>query len=108
MHYNFLRLYCTLNCDVGCSNGVVTGSRGGGPAEVDSTVLGTGISNNQVPVTQHFGVVHVDRITVGAAPGNDGPGVSRGHTLQNHSLVKRHGDILRSGNDSGPLTWFRP
>lgn len=107
MQYNYLIVYCTLNCEVGCSDGVVAGSRGCGPAEVDSTVLGIDISNNQVPIAQHSGVVHIDRFTVCTAPGDDGPGIACGHALQHHSLVKRNCDILRSSNDSGPLTWFR-
>lgn len=105
--YKYLRVYCTLNCEVGCSNSVVAGSRGCGPAEVDSTVLGTDIGNNQVPIAQHFGIVNIDRFTICTAPGDDGPGIASGHTLQHHSLVKRNCDILRSSNDFRFLTWFR-
>lgn len=108
MQYNHSRVKCTFNCDVGCSNSVVAGSRGGGPAEVDSTVLGIDISNNQVPISQHFGFVHINGFTISTAPGDDGPGIACGHTLQHHSLVKGNCDILRSSNDSGPLPWFRP
>lgn len=107
MLYNCFRVHCTLNCEVSCSNSVVAGSRGGGPAEVDSTVLGIDISDNQVSIAQHFGVVHIDGFTVSTAPGDDGPGIACGHTLQHHSLVKRNRDILRSSNDSGPLAGFR-
>ena len=85
-----MRLHCTLYCDVGCSKSVVAGSRGGGPAEVHSTVLGVDIRNNKVPVAQHFGVVHVDGFPVSAAPGDDGTGVACGHTLQDNRMVKRH------------------
>lgn len=83
---------------------MVAGSGGGGPANVDSAVLGTDISNNQVSIAQHFGVVHIDGFTVSTAPGDDGPGIACGHTLQHHRLVKRNGHILRSSNDSGSLT----
>lgn len=106
MQYHCFGVYCTLNCEVGCSNSVVAGPRGCGPAEVDSTVLGTDISDDQVPIAQHFGLVHINRFTVCTAPGDDGPGIASGHTLQHHCLVNRDCDILRSGDDSGPLTWF--
>jgi len=64
--------YSTQNCEVGCGSGVVAGSRCGGPAQVDSAVLGIGIGNNQVPITQHFGIVDIDGFTVSTAPGDDG------------------------------------
>lgn len=104
---NYFQVYSTLNCEVGCSNGVVAGPRCGGPAEVDSAVFGIDISNDKVSIAQHLGVVHINGFTVRTAPGDDGPGVACGRTLHNHRFAKRNGDILRSCNDSGPLTWFR-
>lgn len=94
-----------MNREVGCSDGVVASSGRRGPAEVDPAVLGIDIGDNQVPVAKHSGVVHINGFAVRTAPGDDGPGVACGHTLQHHSLVQRNGDILRSGNDSGPLPW---
>ncbi len=105
IQYSYLSVYCTLNCEVGSSNSVVAGSRCGSPAEVDSTVLGTDISNNQVSIAQHFGIVHINGFTISTAPGDDGPGISCGNTLQHCSLVNRNCDILRSSNDFGPLPW---
>lgn len=78
MQRSFSRIFSTLNCEVGCSEGVVAGSGGGGPAEVDPAVLGTDIGDHQVSVAQDLGVVHVDGLTVGAAPGDDGRGIPRG------------------------------
>lgn len=60
--------YCTLNCEVCCSNCVVTSPRGGGPAEVDASMLGAHISYDQVPVAQYPGIVHVDGLAVRSAP----------------------------------------
>lgn len=81
-------VHCTLNCEVCCSDGVVASSRRGGPAEVDAAVLGADVSDDQVPVAQHPGVVHVDGLAVRTAPGDDGPRVARGHALQHHRLVE--------------------
>lgn len=96
--------HCTLNSEVCRSDGVVARSGRGGPAEVDAAVLGADISDDQVPVAQHPGIVHVDGLAVRTAPGDDGPWVARGHALQHHRLVEGDGDVLRSRNDSGPLT----
>lgn len=62
----------TLNCEVGCGDSVVAGSRSRGPAEVDPAVLGTDVGDDQVSVAQDFGVVHVDGLAVRTAPGDDG------------------------------------
>lgn len=103
--YKTKGLNCTLNCEVRRSDGVVASAGRGGPAEVDAGVLGAHISDDQVPVAQYPGVVHVDGFAVRPAPGDDGPRVASCHTLQNHRLVEGDGDVLRSSNDLGSLTW---
>lgn len=107
MQSSFSRIFSTLNCELGCSHGVVAGSGGGGPAEVDPTVLGPDIGDNQVSVAQDLGVVHVDGFAVRAAPGDDGRGIPRGQAFQHHSVVERSCDVLRTGEDPGPLAAFR-
>lgn len=97
----------TLNREVGGGDRVVAGPGGGGPAEVDAAVLGSDISDDQVPVAQDFGVVHVDGFAVCPAPGDDGQGVPRGHALQHHGLVERRRDVLGTGDDPGSLARFR-
>lgn len=96
-----------MNCEVCCSYGVVASPGCGGPAKVDTSVLGGYISDDQVPVAQYPGVVHVDGLAVRPAPGDDGPWVASGHTLQNHRMVEGDGDVLRSCNDPRPLTGRR-
>lgn len=103
---SFSRIFRTLNREVGCGDGVVAGSRGRGPAEVDAAVLGSDVGDKQVSVAQDLGVVHVDGFAVGAAPGDDGRGVPRGQALQHHSLVERGCGVLRTSEDSGPLAGF--
>lgn len=103
---SFSGIFCTLNCEVGRSDGVVAGSGGRGPAEVDPTVLGTDIGDKQVSVAQDLGVVNVNGFAVGAAPGDDGRGIPRGQAFQHHSLVERSCDVLRTSDDSGPLAGF--
>lgn len=85
---------------------MVAGSRGGGPAEVDPGVLGSDISDDQVPVAQDFGVVHVDGFAVCSAPGDDGRGIPRGHAFQHHGLVERRRDVLGTSDDPGSLARF--
>lgn len=97
----------TQDGEISRSDGVVSSPGSGGPAEVDSAVLDVDIGDNQVSVPQDSGVVHVNGFTVGATPGDDGPGIPSGHTLQHYSLVKRHRDVLWSGYDPGPLAGFR-
>lgn len=100
------RTSSTLNREVGCGDRVVAGSGGRGPAEVDPAVLGRDVGDDQVSVAQDFGVVHVDGFAVCAAPGDDGGGIPRGHALQHHGLVESGGDVLRTGEDPGPLARF--
>lgn len=106
IQYSQCCLDSTLDCEVGCSYSVVSGPRGRGSAQIDAAVLGAHVGDDQVPVSQHFGVVDVDGFAVGAAPGDDGPRVSCGHALQHHGLVEGDRDVLRCGDDSRPLTWF--
>lgn len=96
--------HCTLNREVGRSDGVVAGSGRGGPAEVDAAVLGVDVGDDQVPVAHHPGIVHVDGLAVRTAPGDDGPRVAGGHALQHHRLVQGDGGVLRRCGDSGLLT----
>lgn len=96
-----------MNCEVCRSDGVVASPGCGGPAEVDACMLGAHISDDQVPVAQYPGVVHVNGLAVRPAPGDDGPRVASCHTLQNHRLVEGDGDVLRSCNDLGPLARCR-
>lgn len=97
----------TQDGEVRCSQGVVAGTRGGGPAEVDSTVLGLHVSYDQIAAAQHFGVVHVDGLAVGAAPRDDWLGVAGSDALQDYRLMHGSRDVLGSSDDSGPLARFR-
>lgn len=80
----------------------------GGPAHVDPAVLGLDVGDEQVAVAQHLGVVDVDGAAVCAAPGDDGPGLARGHALQDGALVQGRRDVLRPGDDARPLGELRP
>lgn len=82
---------------------MVPRARGGGPAHVDSSVLALDVHDDEVAVSQHLGVVNVDRLAVGSAPGDDGSGMAGGHALQDGGLVQRHRAVLRRCDDAGPL-----
>lgn len=66
-------------------------------------MLALDVHDDEVAVSQHLGVVNVDRLAVGSAPGDDGPGIAGGHALQDGGLVQRHRAVLRRCDDAGPL-----
>lgn len=51
-------------------------------------MLGLDVRDNEVAVSQHFGVVNVNRLAVCSAPGDDGSGIACGHALQDGILVQ--------------------
>lgn len=61
------------------------------------------VCDNKVTISQHFGVVNVNRLAVRSAPGDDGSGTACGHALQNSILVQRHRNVLWPRNDARPL-----
>lgn len=65
-------------------------------------MLALDVHDDEVAVSQHLGVVNVDRLAVGSAPGDDGPGIAGGHALQDGGLVQRHRAVLRRCDDAGP------
>lgn len=66
-------------------------------------MLALDVHDDEVAVSQHLGVVNVDRLAVGSAPGDDGSGIAGGHALQDGSLVQRHRAVLRRCDDARPL-----
>ena len=93
----------TQHSDIGWSNGIVACAGSGGSAHVNSSMLRLDICDNEVTISQHFGVVNVNRLAVSSAPGDDGSGIACGHALQNSILVQRHRNVLWPGNDAWPL-----
>jgi len=53
-------------------------------------MLGLDVSDDEVAVSQHFGVVDINRLAVCSAPGNDGSGIACGHALEDGTLMQRH------------------
>lgn len=53
-------------------------------------MLGFDVGDDEVAISQHFGVVNINRLAVCSAPGDDGSGIACGHALQDGILVQRH------------------
>lgn len=66
-------------------------------------MLGLDVCNDEVSISQYFGVVNINRLGVCSAPRDNGPGIARGQTFQDGSLVQGHGDVLWSSNDARSL-----
>lgn len=92
-----------MHCDIGRGDGEVACAGSGGSADVDPGVLRLDVADEQVAAAQHLGVVDVDGLVVGSAPGDEGSGVPRRHALQQGALVQRHRLVLGARDDAGPL-----
>lgn len=66
-------------------------------------MFGFDVCDDEVAISQHFGVVNINGLAVCPAPGDDGFGIARGYALQDGILVQRHWNVLRPGNDARPL-----
>lgn len=53
-------------------------------------MFGFDVCDDEVAISQHFGVVNINGLAVCPAPGDDGFGIARGHALQDGILVQRH------------------
>lgn len=92
-----------MNSDVSHGDSVVASARCCGPADVHAPMLGLHVRDHEVAAAQHLGVEDVHGPVVGTAPGDEGPGVARGHALQDGALVHRHRLVLGPSDDAGPL-----
>lgn len=51
-------------------------------------MLGLDVRDNEIAISQHSGVVNINRLAVCSAPGDDGSGIACGHALQDGTLVQ--------------------
>jgi len=66
-------------------------------------MLGLDVCDNEVAISQHFGVVNINRLAVCSAPGDEGSWIACGQALQDDILVQGHRDVLWPSDDARSL-----
>lgn len=98
-----VRSFLTKHGEISSSECEVPGARCCRPAHVYARVLPLNVRDEQVAVAEHFGVIDVDGLVVGAAPRDERPRIPDRHALQEGAAVSCHGEVAWPGDDVRPL-----